>query len=114
MIKPVNNIDQLNLKEVLSEKRLVGLWRLISGYQRFFIIAIAAQGFSAYAKSLTYLLLSFFVDNHIVEQEQPFPIWMIAAGFVLFAGLQGLFTYISGRFAARTAESTVQRLCNFI
>jgi len=104
----------LDLKQILTEKRLMGLWRLMSGYQHLFLIAITAQGFSAYAKTLTYLLLSFFVDNYITQQTGIFPVWMIALGFVLFAGLQGFFTYISGRFAAKTAESTVQRLRNFL
>ncbi len=86
----------------------------MSGYQHLFLIAVTAQGFSAYSKTLTYLLLSYFVDNYITQQTGAYPIWLIALGFVLFAGLQGFFTYLSGRFAAKTAESTVQRLRNFL
>ncbi len=104
----------LNLKQILTKDRLKGLWRLMSGYQHLFLIAVTAQGFSAYSKTLTYLLLSYFVDNYITQQTGAYPVWVIAVGFVLSAGLQGLFTYISGRFAAKTAESTVQRLRNFL
>lgn len=104
----------LDLKRILTTKRLQGLWRLLSGYQHLFLIAVTAQGFSAYSKTLTYLLLSYFVDNYISQQIGTYPIWMIAFGFVLFAGLQGSFTYLSGRFAAKTAEKTVQRLRNFL
>jgi len=112
--KPKRSVTNLDLKQILTEKRLRGLWRLMSGYQHFFLVAITAQGFSAYSKTLTYLLLSYFVDNYITTQSGSLPVWAIALGFVLLAGLQGLFTYISGRFAAKTAESTIQRLRNFL
>jgi len=112
--KPKRSVTNLDLKQILTEKRLRGLWRLMSRYQHFFLVAITAQGFSAYSKTLTYLLLSYFVDNYISTQSGILPVWSIALGFVLLAGLQGLFTYISGRFAAKTAESTIQRLRNFL
>jgi len=104
----------LDLKQTLTKKRLRGLWRLTSGYQQDFLLAVTAQGFSAYSKALTYILLSFFVDNYIVQQSAALSVWAIALGFVLLAGFQGLFTYISGRFAAKTAESTVRRLRNYL
>jgi len=112
--KPKRSATNLDLKQILTENRLRGLWHLMSGYQHFFLFAITAQGFSAYSKTLTYLLLSYFVDNYITTQSGILPIWSIALGFVLLAGLQGLFTYISGRFAAKTAESTIQRLRSFM
>ena len=114
MKKPKRSATNLDLKQILTENRLRGLWHLMSGYQHFFLFAITAQGFSAYSKTLTYLLLSYFVDNYITTQSGILPIWSIALGFVLLAGLQGLFTYISGRFAAKTAESTIQRLRSFM
>ena len=103
-----------DLKGILSTKRLQGLWRLMSGYRHLFLIAVTAQGFSAYAKTLTYLLLSYFVDNYITQQAGTYAVWVIALGFVLLAALQGFFTYLSGRFSAKTAESTVQRLRNYL
>lgn len=108
------NQSELDLKRLLSEKRIKGLWRLISGYHPEYLTAITAQGFSAYAKTVTYLLLSFFVDNYLITLKGTYPIWMIALSFVLLAGLQGLFTYISGRLAARTSENTTRRLRNYL
>ena len=110
----VKNNDTPDLKHMLSDKRLQGLWRLMSGFQNFYVAAIAAQGFSAYSKTATFLLLSYFVDNYIVAQTRPYPIWLISLGFVLFAGLQGLFTYISGRLAAKSSENTIRRLRNYL
>ena len=108
------NRSELDLKRLLSEKRIKGLWRLMSGYHLEYLTAITAQGFSAYAKTVTYLLLSFFVDNYLITSKGTYPIWMIALSFVLLAGLQGLFTYISGRLAAKTSENTTRRLRNYL
>jgi len=108
------NQSELDLKRLLSEKRIKGLWHLMSGYHLEYLTAITAQGFSAYAKAVTYLLLSFFVDNYLITSKGTYPIWMIALSFVLLAGLQGLFTYISGRLAARTSENTTRRLRNYL
>lgn len=114
MKQNVKSNDPLDLKRMLSDKRLDGLWRLMSGFQYIYIAAIAAQGFSAYSKTATFLLLSYFVDNYIVAQTRPYPVWLIALGFILFAGLQGLFTYISGRLAAKSSENTIRRLRNYL
>jgi ATP-binding cassette, subfamily B, bacterial len=107
-------IQTFNLKLLLSEKRLTGLWRLMNGFQHVYIVAVSAQGFSAVSKTATFLLLSYFIDNYIVLNTMPYPVWMISLGFVLFAGLQGLFTYISGRLAANTSENTIRRLRNYL
>jgi len=112
--KNSRNHSELDLKRLLSEKRIKGLWRLMSGYHLEYLTAITAQGLSAYAKAITYLLLSFFVDNYLITSKETYPIWMIALSFVLLAGLQGLFTYISGRLAARTSENTTRRLRNYL
>jgi len=106
--------SELDLKQILSAKRIKGLWHLMSGYHLEYITAITAQGFSAYAKTTTYLLLSFFVDNYLITVKGTYPVWMIALSFVLLAGLQGLFTYISGRLAAKTSENTTRRLRNYL
>jgi len=112
--KNSRNHSELDLKRLLSKKRINGLWRLMSGYHLEYLTAITAQGLSAYAKAITYLLLSFFVDNYLITSKETYPIWMIALSFVLLAGLQGLFTYISGRLAARTSENTTRRLRNYL
>lgn len=106
--------SELDLKRLLSEKRIKGLWQLMIGYHLEYSIAIIAQGCSAYSKAAAYLLLSFFVDNYIVTSLGTYPIWMIAIGFILLAVLQGVFTYLSGRLAAKTSENTIRRLRNYL
>lgn len=103
-----------DLKHAYSTNKLLGLWRLMTGFRSEYFFATVFQGLSAYSKTLTYLLLSFFIDNYLTTQARPFPVWLIALAFLLFAALQGLFTFLSGKLAAKTAEGTVERLRNYL
>ena len=114
MTKKNKGTYNFDLKNAISANRLVGLWRLMAGYQQAYIIAILMQGLSAVAKTETYLLLSYFVDNYILAKTGSYPVWSIAGAFIAFAGLQGLFTFLSGRYAAFTAEGTTERLRNYL
>ncbi len=105
------NID---FKKVLSEKRFKGLWGLMSGFQAHYIGAMLFQTLSAFAKSGTYILLQFFVDNYLVAQSQEVDLWVIAIGFVGLFLVQGGATFFSQRAAAYTAESTVKRLRDYL
>ena len=114
MTKNYKGTYNFDLKNAISANHLVGLWRLMAGYQQAYIIAILMQGLSAVAKTETYLLLSYFVDNYILAKTGSYPVWSIAGAFIAFAGLQGLFTFLSGRYAAFTAEGTTERLRNYL
>ena len=103
-----------DIKSTISPKRFVGLWQLLSGYQLDYIIATSLLGLSAYSKTLTYLLLSYFVDNYLIKKTGTLSIWVITLGFLAFAALQGVFTYFSGRLAAKSAEGTIRRLRNYL
>ena len=114
MINTKMGKEQFDLKSAVSSKRLVGLWRLMRGYYADYGIATLMQGLSALAKTGTYLLLSYFVDSYILSQTGMHPVWMIAVAFIAAAGLQGFFTFLSGRFAAKTAEGTIKRLRDYL
>lgn len=109
--KRYSNFD---LREAISSNRLIGLWRLMRGYQLDYVFATVMQGLAAYSKTATYLLLSFFIDNYIVASKGTYPVWLIAVAFVGFAGFQGFFTFLSGRSASKTAEGAIERLRNFL
>lgn len=111
-MKILNN--NLDLKKILSEKRMRGLWMLMSGYQSQYIGAMFYQTISALAKSGTYLLLQYFVDNFLLAQTSGFGIGVIAIGFVLLFLVQGLATFLSQKDAAKTAEGTIQRLRDYL
>lgn len=104
----------LDLKETLSDNRLLGLWRLTKGFRLKYAAATISLGIAAISKTSTYLLLRYFVDHIFAEQGQRFPVSVIAAGFVLLALVEGSFSFLSGRFAAMTSEGITQRLRDYL
>ncbi len=66
------------------------------------------------AKTATYLLLRYFVDSVLGKERQPRVLALIALGFIGLALVEGGFTFLSGRFAAQTAEGVARRLRNYL
>lgn len=109
-----NAVLNYDLKRAVSPNRLKGLWRLMRGFRRLYLAATISLGISATAKTLTYMLLRYFVDDYLVAGTSPFTLPLIAAGFVLLAALEGGFAFLSGRLAAQTAEGVTRRLRNYL
>ena len=103
-----------DLKQAVSENRLSGLWRLMSGFHWTYIGATLSQGIAALSKTATYLLLLYLVDTILDTGASPQILLMVAGGFVALAAFEGTFTFISGRLAARTAEGIARRLRNYL
>ena len=60
------------------------------------------------------LLLGYFVDNVLGRTDMTQVLPLVALGFVVLALVQGVFTFLSGRWAAQTAEGVVLRLRNYL
>ena len=103
-----------DLKNAISPNRLVGLWRLMTGFRWKYIAAVLSLGIAALAKTFTYLLLRYFVDNYFGNHTPAFSLPAIAGGFVLLALIEGLCSFNSGRLAAKTAEGITRRLRNYL
>lgn len=103
-----------DLKNVLTKNRLLGLWRMIQGFQGQYVIANLCLGIASLAKTATYLLLRYFVDHYFPPTGGSIALPLIAAGFLLLAILEGSFTFLSGRLASKTAESVTRRLRNYL
>jgi ATP-binding cassette subfamily B protein len=84
------------------------------GYKRIYLFATISLGFAAAFRSGTYLILGRFIDELVAENEIGKLIPLIAISFFGLAALQGVFTYISGRLAAKTSEGITRRLRNFL
>jgi ATP-binding cassette, subfamily B, bacterial len=108
---PTLNFD---LKQALSSNRVVGLWRMMTGFRLKYLGATLALGFAALAKTTTYLLLRYFIDNYFSTPAAAVSLWLIALGFVGLAFLEGSMTFLSGRWAAQTAEGITRRLRNYL
>jgi len=104
------------------KNRLKGLWLMLTNFRRFYLGAVATLAISAIAKTATFLLLRYFVDNVMTEaistgtvsSELSRTLIYIALGFVGLALVEGSFAYFSGRLAAYTAEGITRRLRNFL
>lgn len=106
-----NILTNLNIVE---KSRFRGLWELMVGYRVMYLIAAVSLGIASILRAGTYFLIRYFVDDVLVDESRLNQLPYIALGFLAFALFQGLFTYISGRLAAKTAESIVRRLRNYI
>jgi ATP-binding cassette subfamily B protein len=113
-LKIIPSHPSFDLKNAISTNRLVGLWRMMTGFQIVYLGATAALAIAATAKTATYLVLRRFIDQVIGKPEMSQLLPWYALGFILLAALEGSFTYFSGRLAAFTAEGVVRRLRNYL
>lgn len=108
------NTINYDLKQIVTDKRLKGLWRLMTGYHRKYVAAVISLGISAGSKTSTYLLLRYFVDTYFVNKTSGVSLPMIALGFIGLAAIEGFFAFLSGKLAAETSEGTTQRLRDYL
>lgn len=103
-----------DLKNAVSEKRLTGIWRLMTGYHLTYLIATLSLGIAALARTSSMLLLGRYADDVLGQTDMLSLLPLVALGFVLLAVIQGATTFLSGKLAARTAEGIVLRLRNYL
>ena len=108
------NPESFDIRTTISENKLKSLWQLMQGYQKIYLVATLSLGFAAAFRSGTYLILGNFIDALIAQDLAGYYIPLIAVSFFLLAALQGVFTYFSGRLAAKTSEGISRRLRNFL
>ncbi len=106
--------QSLDLKQTISTNRLRGLLRMLEGYRLTYIAALVSQALAAAAKTTTLLLLAYLVDNVLLQGQVGSAIGLIAVLFIALAVVEGTFTFMSGRFAAQTAEGVVLRLREYL
>jgi len=101
-----------DMKRHVSVSRLAGLWRMMAGFRGIYLLATVSLGVAALARTGNFLLLRAVVDQVLGNPDLSYLLPLFALGFVVLAVVQGGFTYLSGRLAARTAEGIVLRLRN--
>ena len=106
--------NTLDLHGTLAENRLLGLWRMMTGFRWLYFGAAVSMGLAAVTKTATYFLLRFLVDEVLVQERADYPLVVIGLGFVGMALLEGVFTFSSGRLAARCSEGITLRLRNYL
>lgn len=109
-----NPYYDLDLKKTISKNKLVGLWRLMKGYQLMYLGAVAALAVATVARTEIYMVLRRFIDNVILAGNFGTEMIIVVLSFIGFSLLQGGFTFISGWLAAKTSESVTRRLRNYL
>ncbi|MGC9400226.1 MAG: ABC transporter ATP-binding protein [Anaerolineae bacterium] len=103
-----------DLKQAVAKNRLVGLWRLMTGFHGIYLGALISIALGAVARTLTYLLLQHIVDNVLTPGADLGLLPVYALSFVGLAAGEGLFSYLRGIWSARTAEGVTLRLRNYL
>ncbi|MFQ6102211.1 MAG: ABC transporter ATP-binding protein [Anaerolineae bacterium] len=106
--------SEFDFKGAVSDNRLVGLWRMMADFRLTYLGAALGVGVAAALRTGTYLLLRYFVDDVLAQGQFDHTLVLIALGFVGLALIQGVFTFLSGQLAARTAEGIALRLRNYL
>jgi len=117
----IQNIDAqlarplaFDLKNAVTKNRLLGLWRMMSGFRMFYVGAVLTMAVGAGMRSLNFVLLRFVVDEVLTNGQYLDRLYLFGLGFVLLAALEGLLSYLRGTLAARTAEGVTLRLRNYL
>jgi len=115
-IEPAITFD---FRNTIDKNHLRGLWKMMVDYRLPYAGATVSLAVSALAKTTTYLLLRYFVDDVLKDGKyignslmQTF-LW-IAVAFVGLAVVEGGFSFLSGRLAAYTAEGITRRVRDFL
>ncbi len=114
---PINTppeVTQDTWQPKVSAHRLAGLLHMLEGFRLRYIAATLSLGLGAAAKTGTYLLLAYLVDEVLLRNRIGEAIVLIALSFIGLALVEGTFTFISGTLAASTAESMARRLRNYL
>ncbi len=116
MTQSVGNLKQLSfdLKNAVDKNRLLGLWKMMYGFRRFYVGAVIVLTIAASMRSLSFKLIQFVIDEVFTKGLYRDKLFLFALGFVGLALLEGLFSFMRGAWAARTAEGVTRRLRNYM
>jgi len=108
------SITKFDFKTAVSDKRLVGLWRMLAGFRLAYLGAVLGVGIAAVLRTGNSLLLRYFVDDVLGQGRFDRTLPLVGLSFVALALGQGAFSFLSGRLSARTAEGIARRLRNYL
>ncbi len=104
----------LDLKSAVTQNRLLGLWRLMKGFQWLYLGAMVAVTLGAFARTFYYQVLRYVVDDVLGKEAMLDKLPWLALSFLGLATLEGGFSYLRGVWSAKTAEGVTVRLRNYL
>jgi ATP-binding cassette subfamily B protein len=88
-----------DLKNAVTENRLVGLWRLMVGFRLTYLGAMVCVGGAALFATWTSFLLRYLVDDVLQQSSAVHLLPLVALGFVGLALAQGVFSFLGNKLA---------------
>jgi ATP-binding cassette subfamily B protein len=109
-----DEVQTYNLKKAIADNRLIGLVRIMRGYRLHYVGAIGSLGIASVARTLSLLVVAYFVDDVLPLENRGSHIPAVVAAFLALWAIYATFTYFSGRLAAYVAEQVVWRIRNYL
>jgi len=103
-----------DLKSAVHKNRLVGLWRVLTGYRWLYFGAMIAIVLGAFVRVYYYRVVQYVIDTVVDAGMNPQQLPWLGLSFVGLAVLEGLFAYLRGVWSAETAEGIALRLRNYL
>ena len=107
-------INTYDLTQILASKKLVGIFKIMKGYEFKYLVATIAISISSMARTAQYFLLQYFVDDYLTLGTAQYGLLAIASSLVLLTLITGSTDYVSGRFTAEVSEGSTKRLRDFL
>lgn len=103
-----------DLKSAVHKNRLVGLWRVLTGFRLLYLGAMVAIVLGALARVYYYRVVQYVIDTVVGEGRNSQHLPWLALSFVGLAVLEGAFAYLRGIWSAETAEGIALRLRDYL
>ncbi len=103
-----------DLKTAVHKNRLVGLWRVLTGFRLLYLGAMLAIVLGAFMRVYYYRVVQYVIDTVVGEGRNSQHLPWLALSFVGLAVLEGTFAYLRGIWSAETAEGIALRLRDYL
>jgi len=107
-------VSDFDLKNTVSDNRLVGLWRMMTGFRLAYLGALVGVGVAAVLQIGNSLLLRYLVDDVLAQGRFDRTLLLVGLGFVALALGEGASSFLSGKLTAQSAEGIARRLRNYL
>ncbi len=103
-----------DFQHIATAKPIVGLWGLLRGFRGKYAIAVGSLAISVAARTGTFFLIGYLVDQVLNSSEMMMYLPLVALGFIALAMTEGTFSFLSARFASLTAEGIARKIRNYL
>jgi ATP-binding cassette subfamily B protein len=114
VIKTTPGYPAYDLQRLTRNNSLANLWRLISGFHWQYFGATLFAGLAALSRTGINLFLGYFIDQILIKRQFGQPLITAAFTFLGLIAVQAASSFLSGKYAAETAEGSTRRLRDYL